>query len=387
MKKLLASIEGKTVGQDIKDEIKNVQDEIDKLCKYIRENIKNLDKNYLSGQITIIKEKLADLSVTVKNFISNLTPDTNCKNTCNNNYTLNAVNCQCECLTKCDLLSGVVNNRRYCQCYPYKDAVIVYKSFGDIDNFIKGINSNGADPVKVRDFLTRFYALKDEIWGYKGHLEYYVTEMDLVAESVKIREYEERIRVLKAEYNEWFIYGSGGNCTIVCKPNEFRHIACGCYSSSLVETYYTAVGKYNEYDMKIMRFNLKGSKEELDQFKLRSAEVGKDFQAVYDYLYNNSGNYDEAKIKTLVETAQSKAQILQKDFDAWVLLNNPPVTAAPCAPSCQANQIISTQPCSCVTINDWDKLKTVVENGLPALLADINSLSDSENKETLTENW
>ena len=384
MKQLKDSVQG-TATQNITDAINELQSEIDSLCQYIKANIGNLDKSVISDKISFIKTNLSSLTVTVNYFTSHLQPNTGCPNPCTNNYTMDENTCSCYCTLSCTSPTEV-NNYRYCQCYEYADVSIIYNVSSDANDIVNKLRTVGADPEKVHDILANFLSFENDLGGLRGTLEYYVTELNLTEFSAIIRQYQDRFNNLMTEYYDWYNNSPGGICGVTCGYNEFLVSNCSCFASDILSTYFGELSTFTDLDMYITRFNQNGDKGELEQFQQRSAGIRQAWQDIYNYIYNNYGNYDDSQLQSLVQSAKDQTESLNSDFHAWVLLNNPPVTAAPCAPSCQANQIISLQPCDCVTITDWDTLATI-QNALPGLLSDINNLGDSSNKDTLTTNW
>lgn len=376
--------------QNISDWISDIQKEIDDLEQYIIDNKGNLDNKYISLRLLIIKEMLNNLNYIVKEFLSTLKPNLDCpKNCTNSNFTQNPVNCGCSCSLSCKPLLGEVDNRQYCQCVQYDDWVIIYNMSSDVSALRTKLHAEGADPDFVTDLLIRVYQLADSVSSKITDIRYASLNANYTKFSEDIKALHNRYTDMISEYKEWsrkWTVTAEGDCEDSCATTRYvRTENCSCFNSAETNLYYTELNTLSNLQMRILRYTRNGPKDELKQFQERALSVRFVFEIIFDYFYNNFGNYDEIETQSLIENAKNQSKQLKIDFDAWELLHNPPSPSTPCY-ICAPNQI-KVSCYNCVTIIDWEKLADVVEKGLPGVLTDINGLINSTNQNVLRANW
>lgn len=367
---------------DIAKEIKYIEDELDKLEEYCKE----ANVQYISDSINYIKKKIAALTITVKNFTSNLSANTSCGDkVCKKNYILKLSDCSCNCDIDCSIYTGEVNNYGSCQCSAYSDAAILYNLYKkQIPTLIKKMSLTVN--IDCQDLLKEIYDFLEEVSAEKSNLENNFDTLDLEKESIIIKNLESELNEITKKCDDRISQGSNG-CPTPCKgKNIIQTKSCKCYTSPNVVTYFEKLSIFVTIEYKIFTFKGKGSVTELAEFEKRANELRKLFYTVFDVFFNES--FDEATILALIEEIVKTTDDLVNDFNDWVSKNN--VSSKCMLASCEkADQIknMNNKICLCVTIIDWDKLPGILD-ALPDLKAEIDDLQVNEKaKNALLANY
>lgn len=379
LKNITESLGGQT-NENITNAINETQKDIDDLNNYIQENQNNLNLTYISDTIIYIRIQVNSLTIIVKAFKSTLEANTNCPNSCVNNYSLRESDCSCMCSINCN--ENQIYNWRYCQCVDYSEAAVLYSLDTEIEHMFIEVSYNTVNTTVVQDFLTRIYTLEDRLYDYIATLEYYVTEYNMTVQTQIIHHYKELITSITTEYYTWVV--STRPCTKACDLSYQLLIKdCSCFSSDEVDRYYSLLDIFVIVEYNIQRYGGFGSPTQLATFVVKAEDIRQLFQELYERFFNIHYVNTLDQILNLLDEIDTLTTTLDNDFENWKSINTPSTV---CSISCSPTEIANLKICECVNIIDWDKLIDV-QIGLDKLDIDINNLQiDAGKKKTLLDN-
>lgn len=359
-------------------EIKNLMDD---LAKYVVDNKDNLDAGFISGQMSIIKQKLNALKVNVTSFTNTWQPPT-CNITCPaNRPSINENSCTCYCSLSC--AQELVPNFQSCRCSEYDDWL----------RFVQNRSEGYAIWQQDMKWDVRNQTISDEFYKNLSALLFYsngiynelVNNFDgtnLTVQSEKIEEFIANYTRLREDWYNYKLSYTGGTCPTGCPADTIPVHSCGCYKSEYTVEYYSQWNKFKSLSTQIENtFGTNSNRSELMR------QIRFKFQDVMQNFINNYPNYDNATIESQLASLNEDMTFLEDDWNYYLANRS---TTAPCTvtiSSCTGDTIANLNTCKCDAVKDWAEVNTI-KLALPDLSAEISGLSiDETNRGKLMDNW
>lgn len=336
----------------------------------------------ISGSISFIQTKISSLTITVNEFTSNLKADTTCKGKiCSNNYSLKMTDCGCYCFMNCP--AGTIYNFQNCRCSAYNESATIYTIRSSIISYIKKMSSIVYENVFTQAIIYELHTFSEVVIEFTRQLENNFDRLDLVNQTSIIREIEVRYKNITKRCDDFLVSGS---CPIT---NTFKGCDkkiemdnCTCYNTSQVAYFFETVTNFTTYEYKILSYTGRGNATEIQIFEQRAMEIRTLLKTVYDFFKNES--YTEEMVITEIEETRKIVERFCFDWDEAYNRFNPSYACV--IATCPENNQIKNYNylvCKCITIDDYDKLKTIMDE-IDGLADEIRSLNvNSKANETL----